>query len=85
MRFIEDQGRMRILELSPADIAALKDGARLGGESIVVSMVEPMMLRKWVMRSEHCRECDRPEICAVIKAGSGPCGRNRHVSLEEQR
>lgn len=25
----------------------------------------------------HCADCDRPELCDIIKPGTGPCGKNR--------
>lgn len=86
MRFIEDGSQWRRLELSLSDVEALKRGASIGdGRSLIVQVAEPMKLKTWVMRTEVCESCDRPEVCAIIKAGTSPCGRNRHLSLEEQK
>lgn len=37
------------------------------------------MLRIYTVRdgeAHHCARCDRPEVCDVIRAGTGPCGEN---------
>lgn len=86
MRFIENEGRWRTLELSPADVKALSIGASVGdGQSVIVKVVPEIVLRTWSMRTEHCATCDRPELCAIIKERSAPCGMNRYVSLEEKK
>lgn len=86
MRFIETEGRWRRLELTPADLDLLQKGGSISDlRSVIVYVAPEIKLKTWVMRSEHCSNCDRPELCAVIKERSAPCGRNRHVSLEERK
>jgi len=85
MRFIENEGRWRRLELSPDDVKSLGIGASIGdGEGLIVTVVPDPVVRTWSLRTEHCSSCDRPEVCALIKERSGPCGRNKHIGLREQ-
>lgn len=71
MRFIENEGKWRRLQLTVDDLDALRAGASIGdGQSVIVTMASPIVLKTWVMRTEVCARCDRPELCAVIKAGS---------------
>lgn len=42
----------------------------------------PTKVRRWSMLTQHCIGCDRPSVCAIIKEGTAPCGRNRLVTVD---
>ncbi len=63
------------LSLNAATMDVLQNMAG-HGEPAPERMVEARI------QSSVCADCDRPLLCATIKSGTGPCGRNRIEEVE---